>query len=451
MKQYMSIKIQHLLHTNLIPIWVLLVSAGITISGCTSGNEPAGGGSSQKAHSGEAQSETTPHNHTGALHEIRESLANDEVLITGKQMENADIALGSVTRQQLAALVKSFGDVALAPSDEATVSAVIGGTCREIKVIEGDYVQKGEVIARIEHPDVVDMQQDFLQARSRSEYLKSEYQRQKRLHADSVNAQKTYQNATSEYRSNQALLQSLKQKLELIRIDTEQLTPETIRNAYPVLAPISGYVAQVKIVTGSHVTPQQSLFHITANEKAHIDLNIYEKDINKIAPGQKLTFNLANDPMAKPMQGEVVKMAKRFDSDQRTALTHAKILDKSENLLPGMGVVAYIQTGGKKQMTLPETAFVADQGQDYVFVLKEQGKMGNKHDHEEEKEHDPGKDAGHYFIFKRVAVDKGITEGTFAAFTLERQVDDATRFIVNNPQAVMAELKKGGGHSGHAH
>lgn len=450
---------------------------GLFLHGCTSNeasseNNPADEDHSEHNH--QAEEAEAAHNHQAeasgeelhseALHQVKAGLQENEVLITKKQMKGADIELGEITRQQLSKVVKSFGELALAPSDEATASALIGGIIRDIQIMEGDFVRKGQVIARIVHPDIVDLQQNYLDARNQDEYLKSEYQRQKRLLEDRVNAEKTAQNAHAAYQSNLARLQSLKKKLQLIHINPENLKPQNIRDGYPVKAPITGYVAGIEINTGSHVTPQQPLFHIMANEKAHIDLKVYEQDINKVAVGQKLTFNLANNPMSKPMEGEVMKMAKRFDPEQRTALVHASIREMKDLLLPGMSVVAYIQTGDKKQNTLPDAAFVLDQGKDYVFVLKTQGEVKN-HNHEGETEHahqsektpaehndDEHAEDISYYVFQKVLVRKGLTQGAFSSFTTDMQNITSARFVVNNAQALLSQMKKGaGGHSGHAH
>ena len=478
--------------TKHIPTILFALVVGISLYGCSSNEASPTQNHSDEDHSGhnhqvEAKAD---HNHqaeasgkdlhSGALHQAEASLAENEVLITERQMEGAGIELGAITRQQLSKVIKSFGEIALAPSDEATVSALIGGIIKDIRVIEGDFVQQGQVIARIVHPDIVDLQQNYLDARNQHEYLKSDYQRQKRLLEDSVNAQKTVQNARAAYQSNLARLQSLKKKLQLIHIDPENLTPKNIRDGYPVKAPISGHVAKVEINTGSHVTPQQSLFQVAANEKAHIDLKVYEQDLSKVAPGQPLTFNLSNSPGSQPMEGEVMRKAKRFDPEQRTALVHAQIKDMNDRLLPGMSVVAYIQTGSNKQNTLPEGAFVLDQGEDYVFLLKRKDQVNNsqeqkqEHSHQEQEAHhehttkqvpphqsenaDNGNKTNEhaedisFFVFEKVRVNKGITQGGFSSFTTGQEGITSARFVVNNAQAILSEMNKGeSGHSGHAH
>ncbi|MCF8331203.1 MAG: efflux RND transporter periplasmic adaptor subunit [Bacteroidales bacterium] len=460
---------------------VLVLLFGMTLYGCSSNNNSSDQQNTKEEHAGhnhEAEKEEDVHNE--ALHAIKEELAENEILITGKQMKSAGIQLGNITEQQLSDIVKSFGELVLAPSDEATVSALIGGIIKDIHVMEGDYVRKGEIIARIVHPDIVDMQQDYLDARNQNEYLKTEYLRQKRLLEDSVNAQKTVQSARAIFQSNRARKQSLKKKLQLIHINPENLTPENIQDAYTLKAPISGYVAQVEINTGNHITPQQSLFHITANEKAHIDLKVYEKDINKIVPGQRITFTLANNPMEQTLEGEVMKMGKRFDTEQRTAIVHAGIKEIKDNMLPGMSVVAYIQTGGEMHSTLPGAAIVSDEGKNYVFILKREGEVEEKHTgekihaHQDEKEHElhsgeeghshqheerydkhaeeAHAEGRHFYVFEKVQVNTEINQAGFSGFSADIENMDKARFALSNAQAILSEMKKGSsGHGGHAH
>ena len=454
--------------TNL-PLWITLVIAMFALGACQQNNTPddsheghdhaevAGQETAEQDH--EAP-EAQEHDHSGdGLHAIQESLGQGEVLVTERQRKNVGIRLGAISREQLTQLVKAFGEVVLPPSGKATVSSVMGGVVRNIEMIEGDYVQKGQMIARIEHPDVVDMQERFLEARNTHEYLQVEYERQKTLFRDSVNSAKTYQEVKSRYQTNQARLQSLKKKLQLLNINPAGLTPETITRSFPVVAPMSGYVADIFVNTGRHISSQQELFHITDNERAHIDLQVYEKDLTSIKEGQRLTFNLSNSPLDRPLEGTVMKKARRFSPESRTALVHAEIAEMNDNLLPGMSVICHVQTGGKQEQALPEEAFESDEGKDYVFVLEQAGELEARDGHGTEEEHDHGTetheenshDPEKYYIFRRLEVRKGLTEAGLTGLDFINAPAEGAQYAVNNAQALLSEMKKTSGGTGHGH
>ncbi|MDK2841152.1 MAG: rane fusion protein heavy metal efflux system [Anaerophaga sp.] len=409
------------------------------------------------------------HNHArGSLMSIREELSENQVLVTATQMKSVNIKLGQSSKEHLSDVIKSFGAIALPPAYESSVSPFIGGVVKDISVIEGDYVQEGDVLARIEHPDVVDLQKDYLDAFNNHEFLEKEFARQSRLFRDSVNSARTVQKMESEYKNNLARWQSLKRKLLMINIDPGQVNSENLRGSYPLKAPASGIVTRVMVNNGVPVSGNQELFHIADNDKAHLDLSVYEKDLARIESGQRITFNLANGKLPGPLYGTILKKSGRFDEKSRTALVHAEIEDKNDVLLPGMAVVAHIQIGGDEVLALPEEAVVSDQGKEYVFRLINDHQSGetlsnngrqdheshsNEHGHETEDHHN-GAVPEHqdYCIFKRIEVNSGVSEGGLVEVIFADSADQNGLYAVENAAAMLSEMKKGSaGHQGHAH
>ena len=414
----------------------------------------------QETEEAHAETDHSGHDHEpGSLMAVREELGIHQVLLTTRQMNNVDVQLGHPSRQNLANAVKVFGNVVLPPEAEASVTPFIGGVIRNIQVLEGDQVQKGEVLARIEHPEVADLQQAFLEAVNRHKYLENEYTRQKRLLRDSVNAARTVQKLESDYKNNLARLQTLQEKLRLIHIDPAGVSSGKVTSSYPVKAPITGTVASVFVNTGAHVAEQKEIFHIADNRQVHLDLDVYEKDVRKINPGQRVTFNLTNNPFRVPLKGEVLKKSTRFDEESRTALVHAAIIGEKESLLPGMGVTAFIQSGENQVWTLPASAIVADGGKDYVFRLisgtGEHEDEHTDHDHENEEsghDHESGHEEASYYVFERMEVSTGMSQGNLTEITFPGSDFQESRFAVGNAQALLSEMKSGsGGGHGHAH
>lgn len=103
------------------------------------------------------------------------------VELTSRQMESVGIQTGRFSKLPLQNSVKANGILELPPQNKADVSALVSGAIRTINVIEGDKVKKGQVLALLEDPHVIDMQQDYVDASERLGYLEQEYQRKKRL------------------------------------------------------------------------------------------------------------------------------------------------------------------------------------------------------------------------------------------------------------------------------
>ena len=91
----------------------------------------------------------------------------DEVSLTKDQYNVADIQLGKVEMRSLSNLIKASGKLDLPPESMVSVSAPLGGYIKSAGLLLGQTVRKGEVVAVIENPDFIDIQQEYLESKSR--------------------------------------------------------------------------------------------------------------------------------------------------------------------------------------------------------------------------------------------------------------------------------------------
>lgn len=334
-----------------------------------------------------------------------ESASTDEVHLLQEQMDVMGIETGSFQEINLKTTIKANGQLELPPQNKASVSALMAGRVKSVKVTVGNYVKKGQVLARLEHPDYLEMQEAFLETYTHLDFLENEYLRKKQLLADSITAVKTYEESESNYKRAKVKLNSLKAKLELLGINVSSLKSGNIVSSIPVSSPISGYVHQVEINMGMSIQPEQELFEIVDLDHIHMDLMVYEKDIDRVEIGQKVLFSLNSKP-DQVFEGKVFASGKAFEDDPKAVIVHAEIENKTGNLLPGMYVDARIETNAEKVRALPDEALIEDGGLPYIFVRFElRQESGHSHSgedhghaHASKDQHDhgtKGKDHGH--------------------------------------------------------
>jgi cobalt-zinc-cadmium efflux system membrane fusion protein len=95
--------------------------------------------------------------------------------------------------------VEANGELEVPPQNEATVTAIIGANVQSIKVIEGDKIKKGQVLAYLSHPDIIDVQTEYSSNWNQLQFLTSDYERQKKLYDENVGSGKEFQRIKSEY------------------------------------------------------------------------------------------------------------------------------------------------------------------------------------------------------------------------------------------------------------
>jgi len=291
--------------------------------------------------------------------------------LSSKQFESSNMELGKMAMGTFHQVVKANGMFDVPPENRATVSCYFGGTVKEIHLLPGEKVRKGQVLFRLENPEYVQIQQDYLEAKGQLAYLKSDYERQKNLAVDNVTSQKNYLKAEADYTVTRVRFESLSKKLELMNIEVKGLTAEKMQTTIAIMSPIDGYVTEVAISRGAYLNPSDMAVSIVNTDHLHLELKIFEKDLAKVRVGQPIEFQIQDD-QSKKYQATVHLVNKTVDMDKRTVNIHGHLMDEklTSYFTPGMYVEANILTKSDSSWSLPKDALVDIAGRFYVMVLQ---------------------------------------------------------------------------------
>lgn len=337
------------------------------------------------------------------------------VELSPEQVKTIDLKLGKIEMKDLSGVIKVNGMLDVPPQNLVNISAPLGGFVKSTELLQGMKVVKGQVVVVIQHPDYIQMQQDYLDVKSQTEYLEMEYKRQQELSKDQVNSQKSLQQAKSQYESASAKSAGLKAKLALVGINSEKLSSQTIQSAVTITSPITGYVTRVNVNIGTYVNSTDVMFKIVDTEHLHAELTVFEKDLPKIKKGQKVRFTLANESVERT--ASVYLIGKEIGED-RTVRVHCHLSKEDVSLLPGMYLKAFIESDLKNRPSLPNQSLVHYEGKDYVFVSD--------------------KEPNH---FKMVEVIRGISELGYTEVELNVDLNETTLVVVQGAYDILSKMK----------
>ena len=302
--------------------------------------------------------------------EAAEEMASEEgksfLELKDEQIKAAEIETDSIRERSISAILKVNGVINVPPQNLYSINAHYGGFLKKTDLLEGTRVKKGEVIATLEHHDYIQMQQDYMNSVSQLSYLEKDYQRQVELQKGNATAAKTLQKAEADYNSLLSTVKGLEAKFVMIGINKEVVKEGKITSTISLRSPINGYVTKVNANIGKYVNSQDVIFEIVNTEYLHVELTVFEKDIDKIKLGQKIRFKLANDPGIEHT-ASVYLIGKQFD-DTRTVRIYGNLDKEDPNLVLGMYINATIDLGEKVEATVPRQAIVMDNGKKYVFL-----------------------------------------------------------------------------------
>ncbi|NOQ71727.1 MAG: efflux RND transporter periplasmic adaptor subunit [Crocinitomix sp.] len=294
----------------------------------------------------------------------------ENIIITDAQFDLGEMEFDSFTNQPFHRVIKTTGMLDVPPENKATVSAYFGGYVKNISLLEGQEIKKGQTLFTLENPDYIQVQQDFLEAKNQLNYLESDYKRQKELAKDNVNSQKVFLKSESDYRVMLTRYESLKKKLQLMNIDPNSLNETNLRTSIVVRAPISGYVTAVLATKGLFLNPSDVALTIMNTEHMHVELTVFEKDLAQVAIGQEVSFGVQNNPTR--YQAIIHLINKAIDPEKRTINIHCHLVNENETALftPGMYVEADIYASSDSTMALPKEAIISVENKHYVLVNK---------------------------------------------------------------------------------
>lgn len=395
-----------------------------------------------KKSSEEAGDHEDTHAHAALAEQHREP-ANKEVELNEAQYGASDIVLGTFEQKNLSEVINANGYTKLPPQNQADVSVFMSGIIKSIKVIEGQHVRAGETIATLESPELPKLQEAYLTSESNLEFLAAEYERQKTLSDENVNAKKAFQRTKAEFETEKARYRSLKRQLDLLHLAGK--STGNISTTVPVTAPISGYITEVNIKIGSNVQPGNPLFSIVDNSKMHVDLLVYEKDLQKVKPGQTVRFVLTNQDNSE-IQGKIFSVGKAFENETKSVAVHADILNDKQILIPGMYVNALIDIGKNTVNALPADAVVKADGREFIFMLEEIHQV-----HEKKGDHKESESASKLFHFQRIEVKTGTAQLGYIQVTPLQKLDKEVKIVLKGSYYIQSHLLKSEGGGGHEH
>lgn len=343
-----------------------------------------------------------------------------DVMLTAQQFNALKMKVDTLAKHNFSSVVVANGQLEVLPQNEASVTTIIGANITSIEVYEGKKVNKGQVLAYLSHPDLLNLQTRYLNAWNQLQYAEKEYQRQKRLYEEQVGSGKDFQKIQSDFLSLTGEVKNLEAQLKLLKLDPEKIIQGNIVEQVPVISPINGFIEKVNVKTGQYAEPQMQMFEVINNDHIHADLMVFEKDVYKVKEGQSVSFSIESLP-GKMLTAKIFAVGKSFEQNPKAVHVHAEIENKKGLLISGMYITGRISTGEDYAYAIPEGAIVNEDGKQLIFI-SEQDKDSWK--------------------FSPLEVVTGQQENGIVEIKLLSPLKKGTLVAMNNAYYLLSEMKK---------
>ena len=293
------------------------------------------------------------------------AVSGNQITLTALQHKNAGVETTTLGNQSIANKIMLPGQISVPPQAMSGVSSSSGGIVKAARFMPGNYVAKGQTLAVVENPELARLQQDYLQARSAVGYARKDYERQKYLNQYQASSNKVTQRAMSEMQSQNAAVRGISSQLRSYGINPGRVSAGNIQKSTAVTAPISGYVSTINVTVGQYVSPAEVLYTIVNSNVIHLELKVFEKDLNKLSVGQRV-YAFTNQNPDKKYAAAVKLIGKDFSAD-RSVMVHCDLIDKDESLIPGTFMNAEVEVNAEEGFVISDDAIVTWEDRPYIF------------------------------------------------------------------------------------
>lgn len=292
------------------------------------------------------------------------------VEITQEQFNSMKMEISPLQEREFDNTIKASGKIDVPPKNRAKVTSFVGGYVKSISLLVGDKVSKGQPLLTLESPEYIDLQQSYLEIAGQMKYLKSEYERQKTLFDEKISSQKKYLEAESSYKRAKATCESLRQKLNMLRIDPSQVEQGKFSSYITVYSPISGDITVINANVGMAISPVDVIMEIVETQAMHLELAVFEKDIFNLKNGQKIKFTVPQVG-SEEFEANVSQIGKSVGGNDRVINVYASLdIDTKQKLLTGMFVEAQLVADSRNALSVPFDAVTTEEGNNFLLVLE---------------------------------------------------------------------------------
>ena len=249
---------------------------------------------------------------------------------------------------------------------EVPVISLASGRVVDIKARLDDTVKKGQLMLKVQSPDVTNAYDVYLKAVNDEQMTNKAYLRAKDLYAHGAISQEMLEQAEDAETDNKADLAAAEEQLKTLGIDKNN--PQSI---VPVYAPISGVIVAQNVTNaaaaGVTYSGNATAFTIADLSVVWIVCDVYENDIPKLQLGQTAQIKLSAYP-DRTLTGRISDIGPILDPSIRTAKVRVEVVNPGILKL-GMFVTAKFESRTKETYAaVPASAILHLHDRDWVFV-----------------------------------------------------------------------------------
>lgn len=301
------------------------------------------------------------------------AFAEDRIInISQDHINNLGIKPGKLAPVNQIPLLYAPARIIVPPNKDYIVSATEAGVIMQLAAGLGDSVKKGDVLAKINSPGLLSLQQQFLKAGNEFRVGSAAFNRDRKLFDDGIIAERRWQETAGQFHSLEAGLNEARQLLEISGMTSAEIDQlsrsHRMNSVLNVRAPISGTVLELKASNGERVDNLAPLYHLADLSELWLEINVPQEKIHAVKIGDQVAIE-GNAATAR-----IGLIGQSVNPGSLSITARAVLKNEQSGLYAGQKVNTQILQNLKDQaFKVPNTAIAQNEGKNFIFIRNERG------------------------------------------------------------------------------
>ena len=290
-----------------------------------------------------------------------------EIQLTSQQMVEQGLKVAVASTGLVEKLTTLPGKLVVNTDQQAHISPNFSGYVEQVNVALGQSVQKGQTLAVLIVPELIDQQANLRMAQANLDLARKDYQREQQLWSQGISAKQDYQRAENAYRQAQITVQSSQARLNALGASGNN------NGRFLIKAPISGVISKKDIVVGENVQLADQLFVIENLKDLWLEFNLPNTSNIHLQVGQILNFKTNGSDQN--YQAKVQTLNPQADLQTGRLQVRAKVTTQADVLRPNVLVNVFVTDAqAKTALRVQKKALQQVEGKPVVFVIESEEK-----------------------------------------------------------------------------
>lgn len=290
-----------------------------------------------------------------------------EIQLTSQQMVEQGLKVAVASTGLVEKLTTLPGKLVVNTDQQAHISPNFSGYIEQVNVALGQSVQKGQTLAVLIVPELIDQQANLRMAQVNLDLARKDYQREQQLWSQGISAKQDYQRAENAYRQAQITVQSSQARLNALGASGNN------NGRFLIKAPISGVISKKDIVVGENVQLADQLFVIENLKDLWLEFNLPNTSNIQLQVGQILNFKTNGSDQN--YQAKVQTLNPEADLQTGRLQVRAKVTTQADVLRPNVLVNVFVTDAqAKTALRVQKKALQQVEGKPVVFVIESEEK-----------------------------------------------------------------------------